>query len=135
MSIEFKRMQTGATAQSITVGKHSFTADMSIPEGGDDAGPSPHDLYDAALGACKALTILWYANKKGIQIDDIHTSVNRDNSAEKVGVYRLDAHVQVSGNLSDEQIRELASVAEKCPVHKLMTAVTTEITTTVERLS
>lgn len=30
-------------------------------------------------------------------------------------------------------LAQLATVADKCPVHKLMTRVTTEITTTVER--
>lgn len=134
MTIELKRTQHSATAQTVSIGKHSFTADMTIAEGGAEAGPSPHDLYDAALGACKALTVLWYANKKGIPIDDIHTSITRDSSAEKSGVYRLDATLRISGDLSDAQLQELAAVAGKCPLHKLMTAVTTEITTEVERL-
>jgi len=134
MTIELKRAHPAATAQTIRIGKHTLTADMTIPEGGTDDGPSPHDLYDAALGACKALTVLWYANKKGIPIDDIRTTVTRDGSAEKSGVYRLDAILHVSGALTDEQIKELTTVAGKCPLHKLMTSVTTEITTAVERL-
>ena len=135
MTIELNRKQTTATAQTVTVGKHSFTVDMSVAEGGIDEGPSPHDLYDAALGACKALTLLWYANKKGIPVTDVHTRVDRDSSAERTGVYRLDATVQVGGDLSDAQIAELAAVISKCPVHKLMTTVTTEITGSVERLA
>jgi len=106
---------------------------MTLPEGGAEEGPSPHDFYDAALGACKALTVLWYANKKGIPVDDIRTSIRRDSSAEKSGIYRLAATLHVSGALSDEQIKELESVAGKCPIHKLMTAITTEISTVVER--
>ena len=39
----------------------------------------------------------------------------------------------VSGDLTDAQIAELETVAQKCPVHKLMTTVTTEISTLVER--
>lgn len=135
MTIELKRATPAATAQTIRIGRHTLTADMTLSEGGADDGPSPHDLYDAALGACKALTVLWYANKKGIPVDDIQTSVTRDSSAERSGVYRLDATLHVSGDLSDEQIRELATVAGKCPVHRLMTTVTTEITTAVERLA
>lgn len=135
MTIELKRATPAATAQTIRIGRHTLKADMTLSEGGADDGPSPHDLYDAALGACKALTVLWYANKKGIPVDDIQTSVSRDSSAEKSGVYRLDATLHVSGDLSDEQIKELATVAGKCPVHKLMTTVTTEITTAVERLA
>ncbi len=40
----------------------------------------------------------------------------------------------IHGDLSDAQLQELQAVAQKCPVHKLMTQVTTEITTGVERL-
>ncbi|MBV8634583.1 MAG: OsmC family peroxiredoxin, partial [Burkholderiaceae bacterium] len=38
------------------------------------------------------------------------------------------------GDLSEAQLHELEAVAGRCPVHKLMTAVTTEISTKVERL-
>ncbi|HSY27033.1 MAG TPA: OsmC family protein [Burkholderiaceae bacterium] len=135
MTIELKRARPAATAQTIQIGKHNLTADMTLAEGGAEDGPSPHDLYDAALGACKALTVLWYANKKGIPVDDIRTSISRDSSAEKSGIYRLAATLHVSGALSDDQIRELEAVAGKCPIHKLMTAITTEISTVVERLA
>jgi putative redox protein len=112
----------------------AFTADVSEAEGGADTGPSPHDLYDAALGACKALTVMWYARKKGIPVEDIHTRIERDDSQERSGVYKLAAKLQVKGDLTDAQLQELHAVAQKCPVHKLMTTVTTEITTDLERL-
>ncbi len=120
-------------AQRIQIGQHSLLADMTIEEGGQEAGPSPHDLYDAALGACKALTLLWYARKRGMAVEDVHTVVERDASGERTGVYRLATKLVVTGDVSDAQLRELEAVAGKCPVHKLMTAVTTEITTSVAR--
>jgi putative redox protein len=134
VTITLKRSETGATRQTITIGAHTLVADMSVAEGGADAGPSPHDLYDAALGACKALTVLWYANRKGIPVGDIQTSIERDDSDERHGTYRLAATLSIGGDLSDAQLQELETVAGKCPVHKLMTAVTTEVSTKVERL-
>lgn len=134
MTVELKRADgPAALAQSLRIRDHAFTTDASVAEGGDDAGPSPHDLYDAALGACKALTVMWYARKKGIPVDDIRTVVERDDSEERKGTYRLATKLQISGALSDAQVQELSAVAQKCPVHKLMTTVTTEITTLVER--
>lgn len=135
MSIELYRDRSAAMAQKLTIRSHALTADGSLAEGGDDAGPSPHDLYDAALGACKAITLMWYARKKGIPVDDIHTVVERDDSGERGGVYRLAATLRIQGDLTDAQLQELLAVAQKCPVHKLMSTVTTEITTHVERLS
>ena len=134
MPIELKRDRSAAMAQLLTIRSHALVADGSEAEGGADSGPSPHDLYDAALGACKALTVMWYARKKGIPVDDIHTVVERDDSGERSGVYRLATKLKIQGDLTDAQLHELQAVAHKCPVHKLMSTVTTEITTNVERL-
>lgn len=134
MTIELQRDLTAAMAQQLQIRSHSFTADVGEAEGGADIGPSPHDLYDAALGACKALTVMWYARKKGIPVEDIHTRIERDDSQERSGVYKLAAKLQIKGDLTDAQLQELHAVAQKCPVHKLMTTVTTEITTELERL-
>ena len=134
MSIELKRDHRSALAQTLTIREHDLFTDASLAEGGMDAGPSPHDLYDAALAACKAVTVMWYARKKGIPIDDIHTQIERDDTQERSGVYRLTARLQISGALTDAQLEELAAVAQKCPVHKLMATVTTEIKTQIVRM-
>jgi putative redox protein len=138
MTVELRRQSPGAAsapvAQAVRIRGHELVADVSLAEGGADVGPSPHDLYDAALGACKALTVMWYARRKGMAIDDVQTVIERDDTGERAGVYRLAARLRISGDLSDAQLRELESVALKCPVHKLMTTVTTEISTQVERL-
>ena len=133
MSITLQRNQNTALAQTIHIRDHLLDADVSAAEGGADEGPSPHDLYDAAVGACKALTVMWFAKKKGIAVDDIRTELVSDASQERAGVYRITSKLLISGTFSDAEFAQLVAVAEKCPVHKLMTTVTTEITTQVER--
>lgn len=135
MPIELERKPGEPLAQSMHIRHHGLTTDVAPAGGGNDAGPSPHDLYDAALGACKALTVMWYARKKGIPVDDVKTVIERDDSQERAGNYRLTARLRISGELTEAQLLELAAAAEKCPLHKLMTTVTTDITTTVERLT
>ena len=135
MTVELRLDRTASLAQTIHIRSHALVTDVSEAEGGDDAGPSPHDLYDAALGACKALTVMWYARKKGIPVDDIQTLVERDDTDERKGIYRLAATLKIHGELTDAQLQELQAVAQKCPVHKLMSVVSTEITTKLERLS
>jgi putative redox protein len=132
--IELQRRRADPLAQTLNIRSHTLVVDGSVAEGGSDAGPSAHDLYDAALGACKALTLMWYARRKGLAVEDVRTVVERDDSQERAGTYRLAARVQVSGDLTDAQLKELETVLHKCPVHKLMTTVTTEITTAVERM-
>jgi putative redox protein len=115
----------------VRVGTNMFSADASISDGGEGLGPNPHDLYDAALGACEALTVLWYARRKGIEVDEIEVAVERDQSEERTGTYRLATKLKLGGNLTDAQRRELLAVASKCPVHKLMTSVQTIIKTSL----
>lgn len=132
MSIQVKRDQSQAMRHIVHIRNHLISVDSAVEEGGADAGPNPHDLYDAALGACKALTLVWYAKRKQIPVEDIQVSIERDASAERQGRYHLTATIALSGDLSEAQRQELLTVADKCPVQKLMTNVTTEVTTVLE---
>ena len=131
MPITVTRDLSQAMRHVVQVREHQFAIDGSLEEGGDDSGPSAHDLYDAALISCKALTLVWYAKRKGIALQDVQVTVERDASAERQGVYRLATTLHLGGDLSEAQRQELLTVAGKCPVHKLMTTVTTEITTSL----
>jgi putative redox protein len=129
MQISVIRDRTGRMRHSIQVRQHVLTADESDAQGGEDSGPSPHDLFDASLGACKALTVLWYANRKHMPVEDIRVDVERDDADERAGVYRLRTTLTLTGALDEAQRQELLTVAGKCPVHKLMTQATIEIRT------
>jgi putative redox protein len=131
MSITVRRDVTHPMRHTVAIRGHEITVDGTVGEGGEDAGPSAHDLYDAALGTCKALTLAWYARRKGIPLADLEVMVDRDDSGERQGVYKLATTLKLGGELSEDQRQELLTVAGKCPVHKLMTAVTTEITTSL----
>src|SRR5271156_3483281 len=50
-------------ATSIRTGTHALTADEPKPEGGD-AGPSSFGLVLSGLGACTAITLRMYAERK-----------------------------------------------------------------------
>ena len=129
MSIDVVRDLAQKMKHTVHVRQHSFAVDEPPANGGDDLGPTPHDVYDSALGACKALTMLWYARRRQIPLEDVRVSVERDDSQERSGTYRLKVQLELAGALSDAQRQELLNVAGKCPVHKLMTQVTTEIVT------
>ncbi len=136
MLIKAIRDQSLPMRHIVHVRNHLISADASLEEGGSDAGPSPHDLYDAALAACKALTVVWYAKRKGIPLGQVETTTERDASDERKGIYRLAVTLRLSGevgsDLSEAQRQELLAAAAKCPVHKLMASVSTEITTVLE---
>lgn len=129
MTLTVNRDVTQAMRHVVHIRKHDLVVDALPLEGGHDDGPSAHDLYDAALASCKAMTVAWYARKKGIALTDVEVQLERDASGERQGVYKLAVSLRLSGELNDAQRQELLVAASKCPVHKLMTEVTTEITT------
>src|SRR5712672_3647438 len=111
MTVRVVRDQTGKMRHEIRVGRITIAADESVEAGGQGSGASPHDLYDSALGACKALTVLWYAKRKGIPVEGIEVTVDRDDSEERKGIYRLNTKLALTGALTDAQKKELLSVA------------------------
>lgn len=129
MSLTVTRDLSHKMRHVVALRQHQVSVDEPPANGGEDLGPTPHDLYDSALGACKAMTVLWYANRKGIPLQDVQVGVERDDSQERKGVYKLAVTLTLGGPLTDAQRQELLAVARKCPVHKLMAEATTEIST------
>jgi putative redox protein len=135
MTITITRDRSHKMKHTATVRQHAIALDEPAANGGEDLGVGPHDLYDSALGACKALTVLWYAQRKQIPVEDIRVTVERDDSEERKGVYRLRTVLHLTGTLTEAQRQELLTVAGKCPVHKLMTQVTTQVVTELAPLA
>ena len=129
MTILVSRDRAHRMRHMVHVRQHAFAVDEPLANGGEDLGVTAHELYDRALCACKAMTVLWYAQRKQIPLDDIKVTVERDDSEERQGTYRLRVMLDLIGELSDAQRQQLLAVAEKCPLHRLMTQVTTEVRT------
>ena len=103
--------------------------DLPKAMGGESSAPSPHDYFDAALGACKALTLKLYAQKKDIPLTGVTVEIKHDASEEQLGKYALHVKLTLKGVLTDAQRQELHRVADKCPIHKLMTTADVTIET------
>ena len=127
MTISLQKSDTGNYRQTIRIHQHTLFSDVAASLGGEDSAPDPHDLYDSSLAACKAITLLMYAKRKQIPLTSVDVDIERDNSAEAKGIYVLNVSLKLNGDLSDEQRRSLAGIADKCPIHKLMTTATTEV--------
>jgi len=115
--------------QRIDLAGFTIHADASIAAGGSGSAPGPHDLFDASLAACKALTLMLYARRKGWPLDHVDVTLSSDASEEREGKYKLDVTLTLHGALDDTMRTQLLAVAQKCPIHKLMTTATIEITT------
>ncbi|MBJ2176710.1 MULTISPECIES: OsmC family protein [Pseudomonas] len=114
---------------SLNIDNHELFTDLPKSLGGDDTAPSPHDYFDAALASCKALTLKLYAQRKGIPLTGVTVEVTRDDSEEQKGKYHLNVKLTLKGVLTDQQRDELHRIADRCPIHKLMTTAEVSIET------
>jgi putative redox protein len=114
--------QPNGSRHRITVRSHELHTDLGLDDGGQDSAPGAHDYFDASLAACKALTAVWYARKHGMPLEQVDAQVQRDNSAERSGAYRLLVHLAFQGPLTEDQRARIYAAVARCPVSKLMTA-------------
>ena len=132
--------RTGSFRTEIRARGHALVADEPEDVGGDDGGPTPYDLLGAALGACTTMTLRNYADRKGWPLEQaearlVHSRVHADDEErceeEDVRLDRLDRTLRLSGPLTGEQRAKLAEIADRCPLHRTLTA-GVRVSTTIE---
>jgi uncharacterized OsmC-like protein len=114
----------------ITAGGHQLIADEPKETGGTGEGPSPYELLLAALGACTAMTLKMYVERKKLPVTDVEVLLSFDrihiddcescvkeerlNDQEVQHISRL---IYVTGDVTEEQRERLLYIAGRCPVH------------------
>lgn len=117
MEIYVHKAPVGRIAQSVEIDGHMIVSDGSLAETGDDLGPNPHALLDSALGACTALTLKLYAERKGWPLENADVRIRHE---EAPGHYRLHRDITLTGKLDAEQRARLLEIANKCPIHRVL---------------
>lgn len=114
----------------LTAGEHQLVADEPVAVGGEDAGPDPYGYLLAALGACKAMTVRLYADRKGwpltgTRVELRHRRIHAEDCADcetgKGKVDEIEVSLTFEGDLDEAQRTRLAEIAEMCPVHRTLT--------------
>mgnify|MGYP000371485555 CR=1 FL=1 len=116
-------MTTAITTKEFTtkinVRTHELVADEPKEIGGQNEGPTPSELLHASLASCSSITLRMYINRKEWDVQEIKVSVKQEINLvtqEK----QLQKIIKITGNLDDQQMKRLLTIAGKCPVHKLL---------------
>jgi len=122
-------LKEGFRAQ-ITAGNHTIIADEPEDVGGKDSGMSPYELLLAALGACTAMTLRLYIERKKLPITDVEVSLTfdrihiddcescvKEERPSDQEVQHISRLIYVTGDVTEEQKERLLYIAGRCPVH------------------
>lgn len=121
----------GKFQQQVSVGPHRLIADEPASVGGQDTGPNPYDLVLSGLGACTAMTMRMYADRKSLPLDRVtvtlrHSKIHAEDCEAcetATGLLdRIERIIAIEGELDPEQRARLMEIADKCPVHKTLTS-------------
>ena len=98
----------------IEVGGHALTADEPARNGGQDAGPAPYDLLLAGLGACTAITLRMYADRKQWPVTAVAVGLHLTHAED--GSLLVRRTLTISGAVDAAQQARMVEIAEKTPV-------------------
>jgi len=128
-TVVVRETRRGRFQQEIISGSHRLTADEPVEAGGLDSGPGPYDLLLAALGACTAMTLRLYADRKQLPLTRVqvrlrHNRIYAADCAEcetKEGMIdRIERVITLEGALDAGLRARLMDIADKCPVHRTL---------------
>src|SRR6202007_2230650 len=113
----------GVFPQLISASGHALRADEPVAVGGAGSGPNPYDLLLSSLGACTAMTLRMYAERKqcplgNVQVTLQHSKIHAEDCADceqsdrKVDL--ITRQIRLDGALDEAQHQRLLEIADKC---------------------
>lgn len=105
-------------AAQIQIRTHQLIEGVTADLGGDDEGPDPHEMLEAALAGCTIITVQMYANRKQWPLKSTDVKIKILSEGKEGAVISRDISFQ--GELTQEQRDQLFAIANKCPIHRLL---------------
>lgn len=110
------RSVPGSLRQEVLVdGRHRLTTDQPEAVGGEGSGPSPHELFPAALAACISSTLVAYGRTKRWDLGEVTVDVDYDHRSTP---RRFAIDIRFTSDLSPDQLERLRKVAAACPLRR-----------------
>jgi uncharacterized OsmC-like protein/esterase/lipase len=123
------RLGDAGYTTEVMVRHHQLVADEPTSVGGNDFGPSPYELVTAGLGTCTAMTLQMYARRKKWDLQEVivHLEHYKDYAKDMMDpdtqtskIDHFDRHIELIGELDEDQRMKLLEIANKCPVHRTL---------------
>ena len=105
-------------AQQSNTSAHELTSDEPERRGGTNAGAGPFELLLGSLGACTAITLRMYADRKQWTLGSIEVKLRLLKKDEEP--LRIERIISVTEAIDPEQRSKLLEIADKTPVSRAL---------------
>lgn len=114
--------ETGAGKFQVKIeaGGAVILGDEPVSVGGMASGPTPYELVAAGLGACTAMTLRLYAERKGLPLERASVEVRHEKRTGETPPDVFERTLTLDGLLTEEQRARMFEIADKCPVHRTL---------------
>ncbi len=104
----------------VVAGENTLITDEPVDKGGGNKGFNPFEILATSLASCTAATLRMYIDRKEWDIEKINVEVELENfPLTKRAVFKRDISFEGT-NLDEEQLKRLHTIADACPVHKIL---------------
>jgi putative redox protein len=110
--------ERGYAQRITTTSGHELTSDEPERRGGTNTGAAPFDLLLASLGACTAITLRMYADRKQWSLGTIEVTLRLIKQGD--APMHIERKIVVSEIVDGEQQTKLLEIADKTPVTKAL---------------
>ena len=102
---------------------HQWLSDEPESAGGRNTATTPDRMALGALGACTAITLRMYAQRKGWPLTGVHVDLQLNPGGKPAAgaPNEIARVIRLEGPLDAGQRARLLEIADACPIHKLLT--------------
>jgi len=105
----------------VVAGENTLITDEPIDKGGGNKGFNPFEILATSLASCTAATLRMYVDRKEWNIETINVEVELENfPLTKRAIFKRNITFEIAV-LDEEQIKRLQTIADACPIHKILT--------------
>jgi len=105
----------------VVAGENILITDEPVDKGGQNKGFNPFEILATSLASCTAATLRMYIDRKEWDVEKINVEVELENfPLTKRAIFKRNITFEGT-NLDDEQMRRLHTIADACPIHKILT--------------
>jgi len=113
--------------------QHAVIFDQPSDKEGTDLGFTPTELFLFALGSCMSYNMLAYGQRNGMKIEQLQVELVDEVSKSPERISKVTAQINISGELSEEEVNRLWRSAKGCKIHNTLRAVP-EIEVTIQKM-